>query len=36
MSGLHDHLSHDLALNLHPTLARARQLCPVAHSDASG
>jgi cytochrome P450 len=29
-----DHLSHDLALNLHPTLARARQLCPVAHSDA--
>lgn len=29
-----DHLSHDLALNLHPTLARARSLCPVAHSDA--
>jgi cytochrome P450 len=29
-----DHLSHDLALDLHPTLARARSLCPVAHSDA--
>ena len=29
-----DHLSHELALNLHPTLARARSLCPVARSDA--
>jgi cytochrome P450 len=29
-----DHLSRDLALNLHPTLARARSLCPVARSDA--
>jgi cytochrome P450 len=29
-----DHLSHELALNLHPTLAKARSMCPVAHSDA--
>ena len=29
-----DHLSHELALNLHPTLAKARSLCPVARSDA--
>lgn len=29
-----DHLSQDLARDLHPTLARARSLCPVAHSDA--
>jgi cytochrome P450 len=29
-----DHLSRDLALSLHPTLARARSLCPVARSDA--
>lgn len=28
-----DHLSPDFAQNLHPTLARARSLCPVAHSD---
>jgi cytochrome P450 len=29
-----DHLSPDLARELHPALARARQLCPVARSDA--
>jgi cytochrome P450 len=34
VTGHFDHLSHDLALNLHPTLARARELCPVARSDA--
>jgi len=28
-----DHLSPDLALDLHPTLARARARCPVARSD---
>jgi cytochrome P450 len=28
-----DHLSPDLAPELHATLARARQRCPVAHSD---
>jgi cytochrome P450 len=28
-----DHLSPELAVNLHPTLARARSLCPVARSD---
>jgi len=31
-----DHLSPEFARELHPTLARARQLCPVAHSDAHG
>ena len=31
-----DHLSPDLARELHPTLARARALCPVARSDAHG
>jgi cytochrome P450 len=31
-----DHLSPELARELHPTLARARSLCPVAHSDAYG
>jgi cytochrome P450 len=29
-----DHLSPELARNLHPALARARALCPVARSDA--
>jgi cytochrome P450 len=29
-----DHLSPELARDLHPTLARARSLCPVARSDA--
>jgi cytochrome P450 len=29
-----DHLSPDLARELHPALARARQRCPVARSDA--
>ncbi len=29
-----DHLSHDLAQELHETLARMRTQCPVAHSDA--
>lgn len=29
-----DHLSPDFVRELHPTLARARSLCPVAHSDA--
>jgi cytochrome P450 len=29
-----DHLSPDLARELHPVLARARQRCPVARSDA--
>jgi len=28
-----DHLSPELARDLHPTLARARSLCPVARSD---
>jgi cytochrome P450 len=28
-----DHLSPELAADLHPTLARTRSLCPVAHSD---
>jgi cytochrome P450 len=31
-----DHLSPQFARELHPTLARARALCPVAHSDAHG
>jgi cytochrome P450 len=31
-----DHLSPELARELHPTLARARSLCPVARSDAHG
>jgi cytochrome P450 len=31
-----DHLSPDLARELHPTLARARSLCPVARSDSHG
>lgn len=31
-----DHLSPELAPDLHPTLARARSRCPVAHSDAYG
>ncbi|WP_018637697.1 cytochrome P450 [Parafrankia elaeagni] len=31
-----DHLSPDLARELHPTLARARSRCPVAHSDQHG
>jgi cytochrome P450 len=31
-----DHLSPELARELHPTLARARSRCPVAHSDAYG
>jgi cytochrome P450 len=31
-----DHLSPELAQNLHPTLAKARQVCPVAHSDQHG
>ncbi|MDT3445782.1 MULTISPECIES: cytochrome P450 [unclassified Pseudofrankia] len=31
-----DHLSPALARELHPTLARARSLCPVAHSDQYG
>lgn len=28
-----DHLAPEFAHNLHPTLARARAMCPVAHSD---
>jgi cytochrome P450 len=28
-----DHLAPDFAQQLHPTLKRARELCPVAHSD---
>src|SRR6476469_2839206 len=28
-----DHLSPELAADLHNALARARSLCPVAHSD---
>ena len=31
-----DHLSPVFARELHPTLARARSLCPVAHSDQHG
>lgn len=31
-----DHLSPELAREFHPTLARARGRCPVAHSDAHG
>jgi cytochrome P450 len=31
-----DHLSPELARELHPTLARARSRCPVARSDAYG
>jgi cytochrome P450 len=31
-----DHLSPDFAQSLHPTLARARRVCPVAHSDQYG
>ena len=31
-----DHLSPVFARELHPTLARARSLCPVAHSDPHG
>jgi cytochrome P450 len=31
-----DHLSPDLARELHPTLARMRGACPVAHSDQHG
>jgi cytochrome P450 len=31
-----DHLSPELARDFHPTLARAREKCPVAHSDAYG
>jgi cytochrome P450 len=31
-----DHLSPELAREFHPTLARARSRCPVAHSDAYG
>jgi cytochrome P450 len=31
-----DHLSPELARELHPTLARARSLCPVARSDQYG
>ncbi|WP_019925648.1 cytochrome P450 [Nocardia sp. BMG111209] len=28
-----DHLSPELAADMHPTMARMRELCPVAHSD---
>lgn len=28
--------AHELGQDLHPTLARARQLCPIAHSDQYG
>jgi cytochrome P450 len=31
-----DHLSPQFAREFHPTLSRARSLCPVAHSDAYG
>jgi cytochrome P450 len=31
-----DHLSPELARELHPTLARARSMCPVARSDQYG
>jgi cytochrome P450 len=31
-----DHLAPEFAQSLHPTLARARQVCPVAHSDQHG
>jgi cytochrome P450 len=31
-----DHLSPQFAREFHPTLTRARSLCPVAHSDAYG
>jgi cytochrome P450 len=31
-----DHVSPELARDLHPTLARARSRCPVAHSDQHG
>ncbi|MGW1029455.1 cytochrome P450 [Streptomyces sp. NPDC002577] len=31
-----DHLSPELARDFHPTLARARSRCPVAHSDQYG
>jgi len=31
-----DHLSPELARDFHPTLARARSRCPVAHSDQHG
>jgi cytochrome P450 len=31
-----DYVSDDLAHNLHGTLAKARELCPVTHSDAMG
>ncbi|MFC5752240.1 cytochrome P450 [Actinomadura rugatobispora] len=31
-----DHLSPELARDFHPTLARARAKCPVAHSDQYG
>jgi len=31
-----DHLSPELARDFHPTLARARARCPVAHSDQRG
>ncbi|SEG83902.1 Cytochrome P450 [Thermomonospora echinospora] len=31
-----DHLSPELAREFHPTLARARSRCPVAHSDRYG
>jgi cytochrome P450 len=31
-----DHLSPDLAAHLHPTLARMRDRCPIAHSDQYG
>jgi cytochrome P450 len=31
-----DHLSPELSADFHPTLARARQRCPVAHSDRHG
>jgi cytochrome P450 len=31
-----DHLSAEFAQSLHPTLARARHVCPVAHSDQHG
>src|SRR5215469_9815702 len=34
IAGHFDHLSPALAREFHPTLARARSLCPVAHSDA--
>jgi cytochrome P450 len=31
-----DHLSPELSADLHPTLARMREKCPVAHSDEYG